>query len=516
MAQQTNAVVYPQKIIVIPSTRKVQVIGAAPGPQGPPGPVVNLGALTDVNVSSVANGDGIAWDLATGMWIPSPNVKRTGDTMTGRLILATEEVTLAALTGSLIIGSTIGWHLAFDDGEIQSKSNPTTASYLNLNPHGGTVIVGTGGLASNGTITVLDTEEVNSANYTGGIIIGAFNDPHLAMDTNEIQAKTNNNTMAALSLNPHGGAVIIGDGNGAGSVLAIGDDTVFVDANGANALRLQGVADPTVGVLYLGSGLAHILGSATDVAMKSPAGGAGYVDADTINLRSSAAATRLSVGVGAAFNISYMRTIVDQTVPGSGVWSDSQLLLQSPAAGWSQIAFHNSNGQAPIICQDTGSGERLLFLNSGRSAWIPLLAGAFTVSSSEKVKDDIVPLAGTDALSVAKAVEPIRFRRKEARHTRPTAQFLDVNERWVASGKSPLQPKPNHFEPDPDRPNLEEVGLSAEQMVSILPGAVHYTEGEPVGIDIAQVASIALAGVGELVRRVEMLEATIEVLSKNK
>jgi len=38
MVQNTNIITYPQKIVVIPGTQKVQVVGASEGPQGPQGP----------------------------------------------------------------------------------------------------------------------------------------------------------------------------------------------------------------------------------------------------------------------------------------------------------------------------------------------------------------------------------------------------------------------------------------------------------------------------------------------
>jgi len=80
-----------------------------------------------------------------------------GDTTTlivsqSRVVLPnTEDVSLAGLTGTLIVGGDgSGQHIAVDGNEIMSKAGPTTAGTLNLQAQGGNVSVG-GGLTTENT-----------------------------------------------------------------------------------------------------------------------------------------------------------------------------------------------------------------------------------------------------------------------------------------------------------------------------------------------------------------------------
>lgn len=58
MAQNANIVAYPQKIIVVPTTQKIDVIGATEGPPGPQGPTGPQGPPGDASQMSAPGTDG--------------------------------------------------------------------------------------------------------------------------------------------------------------------------------------------------------------------------------------------------------------------------------------------------------------------------------------------------------------------------------------------------------------------------------------------------------------------------
>lgn len=80
-----------------------------------------------------------------------------GGTVTGTLILSktTDASGKTATQPALIVGGTpTTAHIQMDANEIMAKSNGTTPSALYLNPDGGLVTVGTGGLKVNGNTTI--------------------------------------------------------------------------------------------------------------------------------------------------------------------------------------------------------------------------------------------------------------------------------------------------------------------------------------------------------------------------
>lgn len=94
-----------------------------------------------------ATGDSLGYDMVSGLWVPIKNVRRVGDTMTGALVIA--DATEATLTtnGGLTVGGAPGTaRLTMDTNEIQAIGATNAAAQLDLNPHGGQVSVGAGGL----------------------------------------------------------------------------------------------------------------------------------------------------------------------------------------------------------------------------------------------------------------------------------------------------------------------------------------------------------------------------------
>ena len=80
---------------------------------------------------------------------------------------------------ALVIGPSSGTHLEIDSGQIIAKKSINTESSLYLNPSGGQVVIGSGGLSSSGIITVTqgdaaaaateDTKIAGAVQITGGI-----------------------------------------------------------------------------------------------------------------------------------------------------------------------------------------------------------------------------------------------------------------------------------------------------------------------------------------------------------
>ena len=127
--------------------------------------------------------------------------------VTGQVfITSTNETALTANTGALLIGTASGAHLSLDANEIQAKSSGTAATTLHLNPHGGTTQIG-------GALHVSSTSEASLTSGTGGIMVGSITGTHLAIDGNEIQAKSSGTAASALYLNPHGGTVYANTGS---------------------------------------------------------------------------------------------------------------------------------------------------------------------------------------------------------------------------------------------------------------------------------------------------------------
>lgn len=143
----------------------------------------------------------------TGAITAKGRITAPGITSSGQVfITSTNETALTANTGALLIGTASGTHLSLDANEIQAKSSGTAATTLNLNPHGGVTQFG-------GAIYVASTTEASLTSGTGGIRVGSTSGTHLAIDGNEIQAKSSATAASTLYLNPHGGAIYANSGS---------------------------------------------------------------------------------------------------------------------------------------------------------------------------------------------------------------------------------------------------------------------------------------------------------------
>lgn len=104
-----------------------------------------------------------------------------------------------------------------------------------------------------GRITITDTQDVNLVGASGGLIIGGDGSGiHLALDGNEIMAKTNATTVATLNLQVEGGGIAVGVSSTVGYNLELGSTALVSGVayavrgtanranTGENLLRLTG------------------------------------------------------------------------------------------------------------------------------------------------------------------------------------------------------------------------------------------------------------------------------------
>lgn len=122
--------------------------------------------------------------------------------------------------GYLLLGETSGINLAFDNDEIQARSNATTASSLYVQSMGGNSIFGAGNVIVNGRIGIGQASPNVKLHIDGGtdaglasggyLQIGSTAAANLIFDNNEIIARDNNGT-GTLFLQNSGGKTLVGE-----------------------------------------------------------------------------------------------------------------------------------------------------------------------------------------------------------------------------------------------------------------------------------------------------------------
>lgn len=143
-----------------------------------------------------------------------------------------------------------------------------------------------------------------------------------------------------------------------------------------------------------------------------------------------------------------------------------------------------------LYIQDSpGVNTRLGALWFDRSSYMPLVASAFTVSSSEDVKENIRPFQGS-ALDILAGTKPVSYRRRRPRAAR-SEMVTD------ADGEQ-------HEVLHPDGPQLpdgpEEIGFIAEQS----PVEIRSEAGD--GIELYALATLNTAAINELRAMVTQLQ----------
>ena len=195
------------------------------------------------------------------------------------------------------------------------------------------------------------------------------------------------------------------------------------------------------------------------------------------------------------------------------------------------IAFWNGT-TAPQIYVNPGATNDFLFLNSNAQSWAHLYAGAFVVSSQEATKYAIEETTDERMLDVAAKFKPRRYKIRDKQQVmRPSKKFRDINTRRQAKGRTALVPpvaELSYAEHDCD---IDECcGGGGKVCSSVLNDTYHFgslaedapdlgeeivmlgDKGEPVGLDVAQLATVALGGVGALDRKLTLAMETIAEL----
>lgn len=197
-------------------------------------------------------------------------------------------------------------------------------------------------------------------------------------------------------------------------------------------------------------------------------------------------------------------------------------------------------GVAPVLRCFKDYGEHIDTGNNAGTGYVSFGALSFTVRSSIALKKNVTRRSKVDR-SEAKE----RF--KNARSAvwddiapeltlKPNARFKDLNERWVASGKSPLQVKDvSHVDSVPHvcsdeecvgtatepcglvKKHLGRRGFVAEELAEWMPEAVHHdANGDAMGIDYSVVTTELVDVVQDIIEENKELKARIKALEVSR
>ena len=235
------------------------------------------------------------------------------------------------------------------------------------------------------------------------------------------------------------------------------------------------------------------------------------------------------------------RHIIDLN-SGSGLWWDSQLLVQSADTSTTSntnvgMTFHNRRYSiAPVIRNYGPNGESVDFMNNPGSGYIPIRASAFTVSSTIRIKQDIEAVEDSDAIALAEKFLLTSFWPKvRPQNVHLSERFKEENAQWVAASpeNKELTPTTEDWEShdhdcctdacagDADVPcqvtvnDTRRFGGLAEWWGEVAPEQVNFdSEGIADSIDVDQVATTALGAVGALSRKLTMAMEIIDSLQE--
>jgi len=214
-------------------------------------------------------------------------------------------------------------------------------------------------------------------------------------------------------------------------------------------------------------------------------------------------------------------------------WTQVQLqVMETSGAQHCAISLYNGPG-APIIRTYGPFGELFDFLNNPNTNYVALRASAFTVTTSSRdTKIEVREAEDEELLRIASELKTHRYKQSIRPQTlRPTERFKDIAARWVAMGHSPLSVSKNCVESCDHDCSVDECTGTTESPCMITLNDTHRwgfmaehvaaatnepvwvdEEGKPNGYDAAQIAALAFGGVGALLRRIEVLEARLQIL----
>lgn len=198
-------------------------------------------------------------------------------------------------------------------------------------------------------------------------------------------------------------------------------------------------------------------------------------------------------------------------------WADQQIVVVGTDVGAvdrSGISFSvPHNGVAPLLVCIGADGEALQVRNAAGTGYVPIRASAFTVSSSERIKEDIsdAPEDTLDKISELSA--------KTYRFTEGPSVLVESDDGTITSVDHVCSPELcGHTPNDPCsiiQNDTLRFGLIAEEVFNVFPEAVTLDNGgQPAGVDIDQIAALALDGVSRLSRLVA--DQTVQIAELQK
>jgi hypothetical protein len=283
---------------------------------------------------------------------------------------------------------------------------------------------------------------------------------------------------APVELTINEGSVVLG----APLALAAGGITtdLALAGDGVGHRLMLGSSSPYQ-VFKGGEGLFHVNVDGTDILLINPVGGitlwqgptiipsaGGFltISASGVTLLSSAGQQHLihsgpSGSQGADLFVQNNSVRIAGTTVAE-TWQDRPLVVTTKA-GSGQCGIGFSNLASSLTAQMYVYNQPTLafdFRNADNTAWLPLRASAFNVSSSARFKERIQPWEG-EALATIDQLVPSEY----------------------------------------DRDGRRELGLIAEQVAEVFPIAVGHDQEGPALLDVQQLVVLALAGIAELNRK---------------
>jgi len=161
----------------------------------------------------------------------------------------------------------------------------------------------------------------------------------------------------------------------------------------------------------------------------------------------------------------------------AGDWTSAQYIAYD-GTGVASIALHCGSA-APQMQTFVNFGNRVSFVDSTNTIYVPCVAASFSVGSADRFKEQVAPYEGeasvVDALEVIEW-DPVPARRDATLDTQPPRE-------------------------------ARRLGFRAANVAAVLPVAVSSDENdEPVAVDLAALLAVAVAELKALRARVAALE----------
>ncbi len=355
---------------------------------------------------------------------------------------------------TLVVGNTGAANTLFNGNSIQAQ-NSSSPAILTMQPNGGDVHIGTGGIQ----LTVY-----------GGI----------TAQGGTVTASTLQATSMSIS-----GAASVGSLTSGGNITCSG---LFVSQIECSVV--------------------------VDSPMFRLTGGGSFNINNGDSIRSSGA--NLSTWDGDVLhsvkNVVGQFTAAKQRAFGDFTYGQSPIIVERPPGDTrTDISMFNYYGGGTAImfmldAQATNLGWQAR--NGQNTAYAAVTASSFIVGSSRLTKTDIEDF-GVDLRKVSK-LNPVSFNRDSTGVHAPH-ETVDGRRQAIAGSRLEVSTAERKWSAgDKKRSSAKHVGLIAEDVVRWFPEVVHYDDkGKPAGIDYNALAVVALGAVQQLVTRVEHLESRL-------